>query len=49
MAKKNNNNYPPEAFLQFLYRVPVHLYKWGLGWLFGKRFVLFHHVGRKSD
>lgn len=48
MTKKKNNNYPPSAFLQFLYRAPVHLYKWGLGWLFGKRFVLFHHVGRKS-
>ena len=45
---KKKNNYPPGTFLQVLYRAPVHLYRWGMGGLFGKRFVLFHHVGRKS-
>ncbi len=45
---KKKNSYPPGAFLQFLYRLPVYFYKWGLGGLFGKRFVLFQHKGRKS-
>lgn len=49
MTKKTANNYPPSAFLRFLYRLPVHLYRWGLGWLFGKRFVLFQHTGRKTS
>lgn len=45
---EKKNNYPPSPFLQSLYRLPVRFYKWGLGWMFGKRFVLFEHVGRKS-
>ena len=48
MTTKKQGNYPPSHFLQSLYRLPVNLYRWGLGWLFGKRFVLFHQVGRKS-
>lgn len=48
MTKKKTNNYPPNAVLRILYRIPVYFYKIGLGWMFGKRFVLFHHIGRKS-
>jgi hypothetical protein len=48
ITQKTSNNYPPNAFLRFAFRLPVHLYRWGLGGLFGKRFVLFQHVGRKS-
>ncbi len=48
MASKNQGNYPPSKLLQRLYRIPVFFYRWGLGWLFGKRFVLFQHIGRKS-
>lgn len=48
MTTKKQGKYPPGRFLQSLFRFPVYLYKWGLGWMFGKRFVLFHHVGRKS-
>lgn len=48
MASKNQGNYPPSKLLLKLYRLPVYFYRWGLGWLFGKRFVLFQHIGRKS-
>jgi deazaflavin-dependent oxidoreductase (nitroreductase family) len=48
MTTKKQGNYPPNRFLQRLYRFPVYLYGWGLGWMFGKRFVLFQHIGRKS-
>ncbi|MBE0687392.1 MAG: nitroreductase family deazaflavin-dependent oxidoreductase [Anaerolineaceae bacterium] len=48
MASKNQGNYPPSKLLQRLYLIPVYFYRWGLGWLFGKRFVLFQHIGRKS-
>jgi deazaflavin-dependent oxidoreductase (nitroreductase family) len=48
MTEQNKSNYPPNALLRKLYRVPVYFYKIGLGWLFGKRFVFFQHVGRKS-
>ena len=48
MKEKKTSNYPPNALLKILYRVPVYFYKIGLGGMFGKRFVLFHHVGRKS-
>ena len=48
MTEKTKNNYPPSLFLQKIFRVPVYLYKWGLGWMFGKRFVSFEHIGRKS-
>lgn len=40
--------YPPPGFLRFAYRIPVYFYRIGLGWLFGSRFVLINHTGRKS-
>jgi deazaflavin-dependent oxidoreductase (nitroreductase family) len=48
MTERKTSNYPPNALLRILYRIPVYFYKIGLGWMFGKRFVLFHHIGRKS-
>jgi deazaflavin-dependent oxidoreductase (nitroreductase family) len=30
------------------FRLPIYLYRYRLGWLLGNRFVLIHHVGRKS-
>ncbi len=32
-----------------LLRVPVHLYRWHLGWLFGRRCLLLTHIGRRTD
>jgi deazaflavin-dependent oxidoreductase (nitroreductase family) len=30
------------------FRAPVYLYRWRLGWLLGKRFVLLTHYGRRT-
>jgi deazaflavin-dependent oxidoreductase (nitroreductase family) len=32
----------------FLLRTPVYLYRWGLGRLLGRRFLLLIHVGRRT-
>jgi deazaflavin-dependent oxidoreductase (nitroreductase family) len=34
--------------LRWFLRAPIKLYDWGLGSLLGGRFLLVHHVGRKS-
>jgi len=39
---------PPAGLSRLLFRLPLHLYRWGLGWLFGRRLLLLNHVGRKS-
>lgn len=31
-----------------LMRIPIPLYRAGLGWLFGPRFVMIEHLGRRS-
>jgi deazaflavin-dependent oxidoreductase (nitroreductase family) len=31
-----------------LLKAPVLLYKWHVGWLLGRRFLLVNHVGRRS-
>ncbi|HEX5416739.1 MAG TPA: nitroreductase family deazaflavin-dependent oxidoreductase [Chloroflexota bacterium] len=36
------------GLLTALMRVPVYLYRFGLGWLLGHRFLLLTHRGRKS-
>lgn len=36
------------AFLLPIFKLPVILYRLRLGWLFGHRFLLLSHVGRKS-
>jgi deazaflavin-dependent oxidoreductase (nitroreductase family) len=38
----------PGPALRVLFRVPVLLYRWRLGWLLGHRFLLLAHVGRRS-
>jgi deazaflavin-dependent oxidoreductase (nitroreductase family) len=43
---KTISNYPPKGCLRIGFRLPVHLYRLGLGWLLGGRFVLIHHLGR---
>lgn len=42
------SNYPPKGLLRLGFRLPVYFYRLGLGCLMGKRFVLIHHVGRKT-
>jgi len=38
----------PTGWKRLCYRAPVHLYRWRLGFLLGRRFVLLEHVGRNS-
>ena len=40
--------HPPQGFSRILYRAPIWLYRLGLGFLLGKRFLLLNHVGRQS-
>ena len=37
-----------KGMLWYLFRAPVHFYRWGLGWLFGKRLMLLTHTGRRT-
>lgn len=36
------------GILWYMFRAPIHLYRWGLGWLFGKRLLLLTHTGRRT-
>ncbi len=38
----------PQGLLRFGLRLPIWLYRLRLGWLFGNRFLLLTHIGRKS-
>jgi deazaflavin-dependent oxidoreductase (nitroreductase family) len=38
----------PSGTLRRLLQAPAYLYRWRLGWLFGHRFLLLVHVGRRS-
>lgn len=37
---------PPSGLSRLLYRAPLAVYRAHLGWLFGDRILLLHHVGR---
>lgn len=37
---------PPTGLIRLLFRLPIHFYRMGLGWLFGGRIMLVNHVGR---
>lgn len=39
---------PPRGLQRLLWRAPIWLYRLGLGWLLGRRFLLLTHIGRKS-
>jgi len=39
---------PPRGIQAKFWRAPIWLYRLGLGWMFGKRFLLLNHIGRKS-
>ena len=38
----------PGRVARWVYRLPIALYRWKLGWLLGGRFLLLTHVGRTS-
>jgi deazaflavin-dependent oxidoreductase (nitroreductase family) len=42
------NVQPPKGLSRLLFRIPIHLYRLGLGWLFGSRLLLLNHTGRVS-
>ncbi|MFI0354306.1 nitroreductase family deazaflavin-dependent oxidoreductase [Actinomadura sp. 9N407] len=39
---------PPTGLKRTLFRLPLVLYRWGFGWLFGRRIMALHHIGRVS-
>ena len=38
----------PPAFISKFFKLPLFLYRLRLGWVFGKRFMVVTHVGRRS-
>ncbi|MBI9051792.1 MAG: nitroreductase family deazaflavin-dependent oxidoreductase [Anaerolineaceae bacterium] len=48
MATQTKKVSPPKGISRLFFRFPILLFKIGLGWIFGKRFLLLHHTGRKS-
>jgi deazaflavin-dependent oxidoreductase (nitroreductase family) len=42
------NVQPPAGLTRFLFRIPISLYRFRLGWLFGSRLLLLNHIGRIS-
>lgn len=47
-AQLNEKETRAPAFLLPIFKLPLVLYRLHLGWLFGHRFMLLTHVGRKS-
>jgi deazaflavin-dependent oxidoreductase (nitroreductase family) len=39
---------PPTGLSRLLFRIPIYVYRLGLGWLFGDRLMLLNHIGRVS-
>ena len=37
---------PPAGVTRLLFRLPLYLYRSGLGWLFGHRLMVVNHIGR---
>ena len=42
------NIQPPAGLTRLVFRIPIHLYRLRLGWLFGSRLLLLNHIGRVS-
>lgn len=38
----------PPGFMIPIFKLPLMLYRAGLGWIFGHRFMLLTHIGRRS-
>lgn len=39
---------PPSGVRRFAFRLPIWLFRLRLGWILGQRFVLVHHIGRRT-
>lgn len=48
MAKQVKQLSPPRGLARLFYRLPIWLYRVGLGGVLGERFLLLNHTGRKS-
>ncbi len=48
MPEKIKEVTPPRGLARLLFRLPIWLYRLGLGGLLGDRFMLLTHIGRKS-
>ena len=48
MMSKSILDVPPSGLLRAALRLPIWLYRAGLGWLLGDRFLMLTHTGRKS-
>lgn len=48
MAIQTREPKPPSGVSRLLFRLPIALYKIGLGGLLGGRFLLLNHIGRKT-
>lgn len=48
MGNKSVVEKPPGGLTKFMLRMPITLYRLGLGWMLGGRFMLLNHIGRKS-
>ncbi len=48
MPQKVSSPKLPRGLARIFFRTPIYLYRLGLGWLMGQRFLLINHVGRKS-
>jgi deazaflavin-dependent oxidoreductase (nitroreductase family) len=48
MPRKLKDVPSPTGLRRHVTRAPIRLYRWRLGWLLGKRFVLLTHTGRTT-
>jgi deazaflavin-dependent oxidoreductase (nitroreductase family) len=48
MVEKIKETHPPRGLARLAFRLPIGLYRLGLGGLLGTRFLLLTHTGRKS-
>jgi deazaflavin-dependent oxidoreductase (nitroreductase family) len=48
MAQGTSKISGPRGLMRLAFRLPIWLYRLGLGWLLGDRLLLLTHIGRKS-
>jgi deazaflavin-dependent oxidoreductase (nitroreductase family) len=48
MAQGMTKSSPPRGLARLAFRLPIWLYRLGLGWLLGDRLLMLTHIGRKS-
>jgi deazaflavin-dependent oxidoreductase (nitroreductase family) len=48
MVQKNKELHPPKGLARLGFRLPIYLYRIGMGGLLGTRFLMLTHIGRKS-